>query len=129
VPPPDQKVQLARLGLIGRSIEGVLRGGTIVGVAYCGVLAIRDLSGKQTVAHLTGSFVAQIGTDIAEGNFWWAPWLLCLGTGVWAWGERQLRHRAIRLNTERINLLERQIDPKKGTSGLTPSGQTPQDFQ
>lgn len=43
---------------------------------------------------------------------------------VWALVERRIRHRKVEHLQDRIKQLETRIDPKRTTSGLTPSGKT-----
>src|SRR6266446_2379201 len=89
------------------------------GVAWIVYLCIKELAGQLTVAH----FVLEVLKS--EPPTATTIWSIIAGIfGIWAWIERKLRHLKVKYLSNRVQQLEKGIDPKRSTSGLAPTGQT-----
>ncbi len=81
-------------------------------------LDIRELAGKETEA----SFLFQY--FISKDNDYGMPWIIAGAALLYARVERSFRLKKTKQLTERIQELERRIDPNRSSSGLTPTGET-----
>ena len=114
-----------RYDVIARLIDGIVAivttlmiCGTVVLVAYWTYLTLATYAGKSTLALVAISFVTDFKVD---------RWLAYAvgGSGV-LYGVRQkrLRQKNIERLTDRPQGLERRLDPKRTSSGLTSRGTT-----
>ena len=97
------------------------RAAAFVLVARYGYLSVTALAGHVTVADIGVGLSILRDTKVST--------ILCMTFGVLgtAYGllERNLRKSKVERLASRIHDLERQIDPQRSTSGLTPRGDTP----
>jgi hypothetical protein len=89
-----------------------------IGIAWLAREAIADLAGRETSVTVATalSVVGELKVTIAI--------TLAGGAAIWAVVERALRHRKTEALQTRIIDLEKSIDPRRSSSGLTPKGQT-----
>lgn len=113
-----------RFHVIERAFDlghSVVRWGGACGIAYIVFLAIRELSGHQTVAQFLFGFF----TDKSGGGRQ-APWIgSSVLTTLWALFERWLRHRKVATMSKRLKSLEKMQNPERTGSGLDESGRPP----
>ena len=112
--------RVRRLEVVARALDKLIPGATLVLVVYFGVYrAAHELSGKQTVATLTATLLA----DTRPNEI--IAYVLALVGWIFGVNAQRLRRNTTARLTRRIQQLERQIDPNRTSSGLTPRGQTP----
>jgi hypothetical protein len=104
---------------IASVINNLVRFGALAFVAWCGMQSVNALAGETT----TTDIGIKILTDIRISTA--VAWLFG-GTGI-AYGtyQRKLRRDNIERLTKRTHELERRLDPKRSSSGLTARGETP----
>lgn len=108
-----------------RAISKVINQGILwVGIVFCVYFIANGLAayaGKTSSANMFFSVI----TDL-RANEWFG---LLFGGGGVGYGllQRNAKKKVIREKSERINLLERQIDTGKQTSALTPEGESNRD--
>jgi hypothetical protein len=90
----------------------------ILGIAELARRAIGDLAGRET--SVTVATALSLVGDLRVG----VSVTLAGCTGIWALVERRLRHRKTEALQNRIIDLEKRIDPRRSSSGLTPIGKT-----
>jgi hypothetical protein len=90
----------------------------VFGIAWLAREAISDLAGRETSVTVSTalSVIGDLRVTIAI--------TLAGGAAVWALVERTLRHRKTEALQTRIIELEKGIDPRRSSSGLTPTGKT-----
>ena len=101
-------------------VRTIVRGGVFLAAIWLIGEAVKPFAGLETnaVVRLWVTFVTELNLlDIAL----YILVVLAVGYGMW---ERHLRQRETRRHASRISELESERDPNRGTSGLTPSGQT-----
>jgi hypothetical protein len=99
-----------------RTARTLIRAGAISFAFWCAYLAIDRVSGKTTAV--------SVGLSVLW-DFRFALVLSLAGiTSIWAVAERWLRHRKAEVMQGRIKDLEKMIDARRTTSGLTPKGAT-----
>lgn len=104
----------------------LIKSGFWLGVAYIAYLAIKELAGQTTVAN----FVLGYFTSETPGGTSSIIWMFVAGACfVWAKIERWLRLRKVSSMSNRIKHLEILQDRNRSSSGLTNSGETPQEEQ
>jgi hypothetical protein len=112
------RFKLRVLDVAGSIIQTAIRSGTWVGVAYLLTTAVGRLAGKFTFAdigvRLLGDF--RISEALA--------YVLAIGSGGWAWKERNAKRNTIDRLSRRIEQLEQQLDPGRTSSKLTRRGTT-----
>jgi hypothetical protein len=114
--------RLLRRHNAGKAIASVLieliRWAGLVGIVYVVYLIVDSLSGKQTMANIGVSFLADVKISTALSY-------LAGGSGVaYGWNQSRLRKSAVERLSGRIKELEKAIDPKRTSSGLTGRGET-----
>ena len=87
-----------------------------VAIAYFAKDFLVAIAGKETIFALKLSFFAHMKFFISIG--------LTGCACAWALAERWLRHRKVKTMQTRIIELKSTIDPKRTSSGLTPTGRT-----
>ena len=93
----------------------------------CVYFSLRDLSGKQTLADLKFSALADFKANKYFGLI--LPWGLFTLTAMWGAGERYLRKRHIKRISSESSDMQRMLDPGRRTSRLSKKGETsPEDF-
>ncbi|MDE0112152.1 MAG: hypothetical protein OXN84_07715 [Albidovulum sp.] len=93
----------------------MITAGLLLGLGFFAYKAIVSLAGKET------SVLAALTLLRSSQGL---PWLLAVLMVLWALSERQLRRFKTRSMSARIQELEKHIDPKRTTSGLSPTGQS-----
>lgn len=97
------------------------------GFLTCVYLCVRCLAGKQTWADFEFRALAEL-----KANHWAAiiiSWFLTAGSTSWALGERYLRKQHIRRISGETAELQKAIDAKRRSSGLSLEGNTnPEDL-
>lgn len=107
-----------------RAFSSIVNKGIIwVGIVFCVFYfsqAISTLAGHTTNANILLSII----TDL-KANQWFG--YVIGGSGIIYGGiQHKLRKKNISRLSGRVNYLEKVIDPNKGTSALTSSGETPE---
>jgi hypothetical protein len=115
----SERVILARINLYQTLGLSIIRCG--FGALGCWFLykAIGTLAGQNT--SVTAMVNAIVDMRLAE----WAGWGVAGVSTVGYARERQLRKRTIRGTGEHVEVLEKRIDPRRSTSGLTRDGTPP----
>lgn len=80
--------------------------------------AVKSLAGQQTGANIDVNFIA--GFSVSETM----AWVVGAGGVLYGQRERSLKGKAVKRLHERIEFLERKVDPNRSSSGLTPTGNT-----
>jgi hypothetical protein len=113
---------LHRTTSIASVFNTLIKYGTALGIAYCTYLTVDSLAGKTTLANVVLSLLTDMkvneGVAYAFGIFF--------GGGGLAYGEvqRRLRRKVSRDQAHRAALREKNIDPNRSSSNLTPPGDT-----
>ena len=89
--------------------------GWVTGIWMMGYV-IQPLAGQDTVVSLAISLLADLKFAVTIA--------LAGAVAVWAIVERMLRYRKTEYLQNRIRKLERELDPSRSSSGLTPIGTT-----
>lgn len=110
-PPPMGVIAVARSFDL---VEIALRFGLIPFFFW---LCVRELAGQETIVDVMVQYFSKGGNLM--------PWGLAGGASVWAFAERKLRQHKTSKMSEHLNQLEKRLDPKRSSSGLTATGQTP----
>lgn len=99
-------------------VRDLIRAATWIGCAYYAVQGVSVLADKNTQASFLVAFLT------SKENDYGLPWIIAGFMVLLAFAERRLRYRKTEYFQERIKELERQIDPKRSSSGLAPTGET-----
>lgn len=94
-------------------------------IAYFALLATKALAGQSTSASLKLA-VRWLSTERKETV---TAWTVALFAILYGRSERNLRKRKTRYMQQRIRDLESKRDPSRSSSGLTESGETPEEEQ
>jgi hypothetical protein len=116
----DQQFQL-QIFKIDRNAavkETAIRYGSISLIALFAWLSIQDLAGKETFANIGIRFIADF--KVSEG----VAYIFGGGGVAYGLGERRLRRNRTATLTARITELEKEMDPDRTSSLLTPRGTT-----
>jgi hypothetical protein len=98
---------------------GILAG-CLVGCFYVGIaLPVKYSAGQTTTISYLLSWAQAIKLDV------FLAWTTTAGMTIWAVRERMKRIKERREKDERIAKLEKQLDPTRTSSGLTPEGGQP----
>jgi proteasome assembly chaperone (PAC2) family protein len=108
--------------IIGRTLNTLIKSGAVVGVAGFVYLMVRELAGKETLASIGLGFLADIKTS--RGIAMALVSILGVGGPVYGLRERKLRRDDIEKRSAYIEELEKAIDKRRTSSGLTPRGTT-----
>ncbi|MCC6139971.1 MAG: hypothetical protein IT389_05060 [Nitrospira sp.] len=111
------------IAAFGGAINTLIKYGAFVLIAYAVENAAAALAGKETLAAFSFQGIASyVGkeTSVAE----WAQYAIIAALLIWGSVERKLRKDVIQRLHGRIHHLEKQIDPKRTSSQLTPRGDT-----
>jgi len=104
--------------LVTTAINNLFKYGSLLGIAYCFYLIIAVLAGKTTLANIGISFLGNV--RISET----VAWLFGVSGVAFGYRQRRLRRKTVEhLQTRNIEL-EKQIDPNRTSSTLTPRGDT-----
>jgi hypothetical protein len=120
VPPGDGRQNLHLMAWArGFDLFGdVFRYGFYLGLAYIGFRAVEVLAGKSTSA----SFI--FNALFSDGNDYGLPWVLSVVFLVWGIAQRRERLRKTEYFQNRIQKLEKMLDPDRTSSGLSTTGET-----
>jgi hypothetical protein len=102
-------------------IRIIFQWGAACFIAYCFLLAVQALAGRQTDANLNLGVRVLGNVAVNRGVIS----LLTASGWVYGLGQRAMRRRHIKRHTEDKNKLERVIDPNRTSSNLTTKGTTP----
>lgn len=95
-------------------------GASVVGCFYVGIaLPVKYSAGQTTTISYLLTWAQAIKLDVLMA------WGAAAGTTVWAITERMKRIRERKERDERIAKLEKERDPSRTSSGLTPEGDQP----
>ena len=110
--------------MIGAVVHTVVQWGSAVLVAYFLYRSVSSLSGRYTFAQIGVSFLGDM--RISEG----LAYLFGAGGVVYGVKRHRLHGDNVQRMAGRLAELEKQIDPKRSSSRLTPRGKTrPEDKQ
>lgn len=107
-----------RATMIAKVVTTAIRWGGVVALGYFGYLSIRTLAGQTTFADIAIRVLGKLYFSQAVATV--------LGGGgiIYAWRERQLRHKVNETTGKRVSELEQEIDRRRTSSRLTRRGQT-----
>ena len=80
-------------------------------------LIVYFLAGKNTNVNFLANLIAKLSVDK------WAAWILASITSGWALRERHLKRKTIERYSPRVKELEKELNPKRKSSGLLPTGE------
>ena len=100
-----------------RTVRRGIKWLALVGIAFCGYLAVASVAGKTT--HFSGTLTYAVSAGKV------LPWIVTVFAVIWAVNEQRLRRQKTITMARRIKSLETRLDPNVSSSGLTPDGETP----
>ena len=104
-------------------VQALIKYGTVAWIAHEAYLAIVVLSGKHTFADIGIRFLAEIPVSIG------IAWVLAVGAVLYGLRQNKLRKDTVERLQNRIQSLEKTIDPGRSSSQLTTRGDTrPEDL-
>jgi len=99
-------------------LNNLITWGGCCGIAYCLYLTVSSLSGKTTDADIGLNLIGSI--ELSDVFMY-----LFSGGGLWyGLSQRSLRRQTVERLQDRIRVLERAVDERRTSSGLTPQGVT-----
>jgi hypothetical protein len=99
-------------------IQTVMWTAALIAVAYFGEKVLIAFAGKTTSADVSFSLLTKLQSDR------WFAYLFGFGGMSYGYAERKLRQRNIkRMSAVNVDL-EKRLDPRRTSSGLTPTGTT-----
>lgn len=112
--PPDSRdaIMMKVLSLVGEGMKYV----TWFALAKVGLDAVRALAGLDTKAQFI------LGWFTSADNDFGMPWVIAIGALILARRERTLRRNKTEQMQSHILSLETRLDPRRSSSGLTPTG-------
>ena len=117
------KFRFKILDLLGSLFSLLIPWGGLCYISYKLFGTLDTYSGKYTFADIGIRFLGEL--KISEG----LAYLLATGGIIYGWGEKRLRQKTIEQLSGRPIELEKRIDPRRSSSGLTPQGTTrPEDI-
>lgn len=117
-PQQSIKVRLRWIDTTGKIANTAIAWGGAVMITYWGFRSIEVLSGHSTFADIGVRVLANVSISKA------VAWLFGCSGVVYGIKQRRLRRDTIENLQARIKLLEKTIDSKRTTSGLTVRGET-----
>jgi hypothetical protein len=111
-------VRFKRLDVIGQALNRFLQGATLVGIAAFTYLSVNSLSGHYTFADIGVRFLGDL--KISEA----LAYVLAGGAVSYGLKERRLRRQTTERLTARTSQLEKELDARRSSSGLTTKGTT-----
>jgi hypothetical protein len=102
-------------------VRTLIRWGGVVLICWFQYRCFQAIAGKDTTFSAVVNLVAKLSIDR-----WIAYIVAGLASGCW-WIERRTRQRTIKEREEYIRELEKKVDPKRSTSGLTATGKPRQE--
>lgn len=99
-------------------VNNMIKWGGLVCMAYLAYRTVSVLAGRVTLANVGIRFLA----DVRVSEF--AAWLLGFGGTFYGVQQRKLRRDTVERLQARITRFEREKDPKRSSSSLTPRGET-----
>lgn len=118
----DYKLAFKRIDAVTMIVKTVCKYACPVGCVYFAYKIVEVLAGRATVASFAMSVaISVLGNDKV---FKIIASLITGGSIIYGVSERRLRRRVTQRLTLRPGQLERLIDPKRTSSGLTPKGTT-----
>lgn len=103
---------------IGKTVRWALVAGAALGIVYLLAQAVEALAGKQTEANILVSMLGTVEVSVA------LSWVVGAGGVIYGRAQKKLRQRTVARLHGRIASLEKQIDPGRSSSKLTPTGDT-----
>lgn len=100
-------------------LQTLIRWGGATAIAYFGYSSIAVLAGQYTFADIGIGFLASI--KVSES----VAWIFGVGGVVYGTRQSKLRKDTVERLSGRIQTLERQHDPGRSSSKLTPRGEEP----
>jgi len=114
----DFLLRYKRLDIIADVIHLGLPWGSLVAIAVLFYLSVSRLAGQTTLAQIGMSFIGDIRVSDAVAYIFG-------GSGfLYGLNERRLRHKKTERLASHAIELEKMLDPKRTSSGLTPKGTT-----
>lgn len=102
----------------------LIKAGSFVAIFYLGYLSISALAGHSTFADIAVKFVGDL--KFSKG----LAWIFGTTGVVYGIGQRKVRRDTVERLHGRIRKFEQEKDPSRGSSELTPRGETnPKDKQ
>ena len=121
----DHAYRMRKLQLVSQALRNGFTAFCILSICVCVYLCIRELAGRQTWADIRFRAFAELAV-----NRWAAiviSWILTGCTTSWAITERILRKKHIRRVSSEASDMQRQLDPRRRSSGLSLEGDTSQE--
>jgi hypothetical protein len=114
----DDRVSLLRIAAVENIVITAIRYGSLIVCAGFVYLSIAALAGKITLAKVGVQFLGNLTVSNSIMS------ILTGGSILYGVGQRQLRRRAIKRLAKEKNDLERLLDSRRSSSGLTETGTT-----
>ena len=123
----DHQYRMRLVQAISVGWENLVKLLCVVAVCACVYLVFRELAGKQTLADLKFSALADLKANKYFGLI--LPWGLFTVTAAWGAGERYLRKRHIKRVSSESSDMQKLLDAGRRSSRLSKKGETtPEDF-
>jgi hypothetical protein len=100
-------------------LTSLIRWSGLVAIAYFGASGVSALAGTSTDAKIGVNFLADVRVSSV------VSWLVASGGVGYGLRQRQLRRQTVERLGNRVPKLERSIDERRSSSGLSPTGSTP----
>lgn len=115
------RYKVERNGQIASVVNNLIRWGGLVAIVYFIAHTLQSFSGQTTLAAISVKLLGSLRANDA------AAWIFGAGGMGWGWRERRLRRNVNKNLGGRVAELEGVIDPKRTSSKLTQTGDTPPD--
>lgn len=103
---------------VGMTARTIVRVACVMFVAYMFKETIKELAGRETVTNILVSFFGSLSVNVA------IAWGLAAAGVAYGEYQRRLRKRTVSSWASRKAELERHIDPRRSSSGLSHDGDT-----
>lgn len=114
----ENRISFKRIDAGVSVVKAFLKYSTIIICVYFAYLAIAALAGRTTFASIGLSILGNV--NVKDSIYI----VLTVGGIIYGVGQRQLRRRNIERLTKQTMELEKRLDPKRTSSGLTKRGTT-----
>lgn len=116
-----QAVQIKQIDSRHATFRTAAKAGAVAVVAICFLFAVRAIAGRTTL------FSASVDAMFHMSADRWIAYIVASMSCGGYYYERRTRRKTIKEQAEYIEKLERKIDPKRSSSGLTITGVPPKE--
>jgi hypothetical protein len=118
----DHEFRMRLVQAISLGWQQLLIFGAVTVTGICLYYSVRELAGRQTLADLHFSAIANLVANKYFGLI--LPWGFAGAAASWGYGERWLRKRHINRVSSESSELQKLVDPGRRSSHLNKSGET-----